>query len=123
MKWKKKGVTLGTWYERFLDHQLAEVEFARVYADRFSHGTEGHYRLLLIAQMADALDEYQSTIQVFYSMREELKEFAANLDIELEQARERGDIFMAERIGAYRIKLAGITGTSIDVPLDRHPKV
>jgi hypothetical protein len=47
---------LGPWTIALDNRQLAEVRLARTYARDFAHGTAGHHRLMLIAQMADMLD-------------------------------------------------------------------
>jgi len=36
---------------------LQELDFARLYEQHFSHGTDGHSRLVLIAKLADLLDD------------------------------------------------------------------
>lgn len=50
------------WRNELDEHQRNEVAFAEVYADRFSHGTDGHNRLLLIAKMAELLDAGYATL-------------------------------------------------------------
>jgi hypothetical protein len=47
------------WFNELDARQQSEVRFAREYADRYSHGTDGHNRLLLLARLADLLDERQ----------------------------------------------------------------
>jgi hypothetical protein len=47
------------WFKQLDERQQHEVRFAQLYADTFSHGTDGHNRLLLIAKMADMLDEQE----------------------------------------------------------------
>lgn len=37
-----------------------EIEFAKLYKQKFSHGTDGHIRLTLIAIIADILDLVES---------------------------------------------------------------
>ncbi len=45
-------------WEKLLDgRQRAEIAFAKFYARNFHHGTDGHNRLMLIARLADLLDE------------------------------------------------------------------
>jgi hypothetical protein len=44
------------WFTLLDERQQKEVQFAEVYAQHFSHGTDGHNRLLLVAKMAEALD-------------------------------------------------------------------
>ena len=45
------------WLSHFDARQLKEIEFCRVYAENFNHGTDGHNAKLIIAQMAKLLDE------------------------------------------------------------------
>ena len=45
------------WLKELDERQRKEIEFARMYADGFAHGTDGHHRLLLIAKLALMLDE------------------------------------------------------------------
>lgn len=44
------------WLDELDERQRKEIEFARMYAQQFGHGTDGHTRLLLLAKMADLLD-------------------------------------------------------------------
>lgn len=45
----------------FLDErQLKEIAFARDYG-KYLHGTDGHHRLILIATLANMLDNLQGT--------------------------------------------------------------
>lgn len=45
------------WQVDLLDErQRKELAFARLYAADFSHGTDGHNRLLLLARLADIID-------------------------------------------------------------------
>jgi hypothetical protein len=45
-------------WQKLLDQrQRDEIMFARLYTENFHHGTDGHNRLMLIAKMADMLDE------------------------------------------------------------------
>lgn len=39
------------------DRAILELDFARLYAANFNHGTDGHSRLILIAKLAELLDE------------------------------------------------------------------
>lgn len=47
------------WQDNLDERQRKEVALARIYAADFAHGTDGHNRLLLIAKLADLLDEAQ----------------------------------------------------------------
>jgi hypothetical protein len=39
---------------------LQELDFARLYDQHFSHGTDGHSRLVLIAMLATLLDQKEA---------------------------------------------------------------
>ena len=52
----EKPRVAGEWTKTLDGRQLSEVRLARLYASQFAHGTAGHNRLMLIAQMADLLD-------------------------------------------------------------------
>lgn len=45
------------WMERFDERQRKEIEFSKLYAERFRHGTDGHNAKLIIAEMAEMLDK------------------------------------------------------------------
>ena len=49
------------WAAALTDRELAEINFAHVYATQFNHGTSGHNRLLLIAKLAETLDKAGAT--------------------------------------------------------------
>jgi hypothetical protein len=38
------------------DRQQKEIEFSKVYADKFGHGTDGHNAKMITAKMAGLLD-------------------------------------------------------------------
>lgn len=42
--------------ENFDDRQRKEIEFSRLYAKHFAHGTDGHNAKMIIAKMARLLD-------------------------------------------------------------------
>jgi hypothetical protein len=46
------------WTQQLDERQQKELKLARLYAKDFSHGTDGHHRVLLIAKLADLLDEF-----------------------------------------------------------------
>lgn len=46
-----------SWLDSFTIRETQEIGFAQVYTDQFTHGTDGHNRLLLIAKLADMLDQ------------------------------------------------------------------
>lgn len=37
-----------------------QISFSRIYADDFHHGADGHNNMLIIAKLADKLDEYEA---------------------------------------------------------------
>jgi hypothetical protein len=45
------------WPRQLDDRQRKELQLARYYAQNLSHGTDGHHRLLLIAKLAEMLDD------------------------------------------------------------------
>lgn len=58
----------------FDERQQKEIEFASLYAANFSHGTDGHHRLLLIAKMAEFLEtlvEDQETVDFLIGTKED----------------------------------------------------
>lgn len=44
------------WRTHFTERQLKEIEFCRIYKEKFGHGTDGHNARLIIAEMAELLD-------------------------------------------------------------------
>lgn len=44
------------WETHFTERELKEIEFARVYAAQYGHGTDGHIRLTIMARLAELLD-------------------------------------------------------------------
>lgn len=46
----------------FTEREWSEIEFALTYSFAFSHGTDGHHRLMLIAKLFDMLSK-QSTMK------------------------------------------------------------
>jgi hypothetical protein len=45
-----------TWTDALDERQQKELDFARLYATHYAHGTDGHSRLMLIARLAELLD-------------------------------------------------------------------
>lgn len=45
------------WVKELDDRQRKELDFAAMYANGFSHGTDGHNRLLLIAKLRELLNK------------------------------------------------------------------
>ena len=52
------------WRDLLDDRQQKEVEFSKIYAYGFAHGTEGHNAKLIIAKMADMLDSMSQNITI-----------------------------------------------------------
>lgn len=52
-----------TWRQLFSERQLKEIDFCRVYSKDFNHGTDGHNIRLVVAQMAELLDQIQDEAQ------------------------------------------------------------
>lgn len=50
------------WIEGFDERQQREVEFSRIYALDFKHGTDGHNAKMIIARMAAILDNIEITV-------------------------------------------------------------
>ena len=51
------------WFQKLDDRQKSEVLFAVTYLLGFKYGTDGHHRLLLIAEMAGQLNQAEATIE------------------------------------------------------------
>lgn len=58
---QKEGATEAAkkalWAIGFTKRELKEIQFCRIYARDFAHGTNGHNERLIIAKMADLLDK------------------------------------------------------------------
>lgn len=50
------------WQQTFDERQRKEIEFSKIYAEKFAHGTDGHNGKLIIAKMAQLLTEQESRI-------------------------------------------------------------
>lgn len=50
------------WLNNFDERQQKEIEFCRLYAQDFGHGTDGHNAKLIIARMATLLDEVSNAL-------------------------------------------------------------
>lgn len=57
------------WSKHFDERQKNEIVFSQVYAREFSHGTDGHNAKLIIAKMAEILNEIESVL-LFDNMEE-----------------------------------------------------
>lgn len=58
------------WMNLLDDRQKKELSFAKSYKYNFSHGTDGHHRLCLIALLAEIIDGQE---QYIHTLREQLK--------------------------------------------------
>ena len=58
-----------TWGQSLNAREWQEVSFAQVYAKDFAHGTAGHVRLMLIAKLADLLDEAEKVKREQYAVK------------------------------------------------------
>lgn len=47
------------WLKGFDERQRKEIEFSKLYAETFHHGTDGHNSKMIIAKMAALLDEIE----------------------------------------------------------------
>jgi hypothetical protein len=47
------------WTKVFTKRQIKEINFSMVYADDFSHGTDGHNAKIIIAKMAIMLNDIE----------------------------------------------------------------
>ena len=53
---------LSPWMRLYFDeHQIKEINFDRIYAEAFHHGTDGHNMRMIIAKMAELLDLHYQT--------------------------------------------------------------
>ncbi len=46
--------------EKFDERQRKEIELCRIYARDFHHGTDGHNAKMIIARMAELLDNFET---------------------------------------------------------------
>lgn len=47
------------WKSNFDIRELKEIQFCRVYKKQFAHGSMGHNIRIIVAKMADILDELE----------------------------------------------------------------
>jgi hypothetical protein len=52
----------GGWVTQISARSIKEIALSRAYARDFRHGTAGHNRLMLIAQLADLLDTFEEAL-------------------------------------------------------------
>jgi hypothetical protein len=53
-----------TWIDDLDPRQQQELDFARLYATSYAHGTDGHGRLMLIARLAHLLNQLEGDLQL-----------------------------------------------------------
>lgn len=53
------------WFQALEERQQKEVMFAITYAEQFTHGTDGHHKLLLIADMAEELHNFAEALRYY----------------------------------------------------------
>lgn len=51
------------WSAGFIERELAEIEFAKIYTEKFNHGTDGHNRLNIVTKLALLVNEQQEMIR------------------------------------------------------------
>jgi hypothetical protein len=51
------------WYDNFDERQNKQIMFSRVYAADFAHGADGHNNMLIVAKMADLLDDMAKQVR------------------------------------------------------------
>ena len=44
--------------DEFTEREWMEIELCRLYAEQYNHGTSGHLLRIIIAKLADLLEEY-----------------------------------------------------------------
>jgi len=69
-------LTMPYWLTQFDERQQKEIALDRIYAAQFAHGTEGHNARLVIAKMAQLLDETFSVVSSKDPGTEELESLA-----------------------------------------------
>lgn len=51
-----------TWFNELETRQQDQVRFSRLYARDFHHGADGHNNMMIIARLAEKLDEYEERL-------------------------------------------------------------
>lgn len=51
------------WFEKFDERQQQQIRFSRLYAREFHHGANGHNDMMIIAKMAELMDEMERQIK------------------------------------------------------------
>lgn len=60
---KLRSLAEGDWRGQLDQRQNREVDFCRLYLRDFAHGTDGHNAKIIIAKLAQLLDEYQALLR------------------------------------------------------------
>ena len=55
-----------SWKMHFDDRALKEIEFDRIYARDFAHGTDGHNARLIIAKLVEIVETQQAEYNRLY---------------------------------------------------------
>lgn len=51
------------WFDEFDERQQQQIRFSRLYAREFHHGANGHNDMMIIAKMAELLDELERQVK------------------------------------------------------------
>ncbi|MHC4395620.1 MAG: hypothetical protein ACYS1A_08185 [Planctomycetota bacterium] len=49
------------WHDKFDARELSEIEFCRIYVNKFNHGTDGHLVKTIVAKLALLMDDVEIT--------------------------------------------------------------
>lgn len=52
------------WQAFFDERQLKEIEFCKIYAEQFRHGTDGHNIRLIVAKLVEILEEHTAPTEL-----------------------------------------------------------
>lgn len=56
------------WLQLFDDRQQKEIRFASIYANNFDHGTDGHHRLKIMAEMRRLLNNIEENYDIDWEL-------------------------------------------------------
>lgn len=51
-----------SWVDLFDERQQKEIDFTKVYIEHYNHGTDGHNAKVIIAKMAQLLDQIEVAV-------------------------------------------------------------
>lgn len=74
-----------TWLEEFDARDQKEIDFARLYAAQYDHGSPGHLHFKLIAKLATLLDRELLGIVTEYTINRSLVDISDSPDCEQPQ--------------------------------------